>query len=254
MLSKNDLIEYLHPRPRTVRILWLDVTQDVAYTYELDANAAMPERTSVRSLMSDLAQLDALRVEHDTYAAAPGRTDLPAKHLALRDKAWQILNGLPLEEEALYQPRVRGALITRQSVAHGVSYPTVYRYLRRYWERGQHIDALLPDYCNSGAPGKTRRANVDVKRGRPRKCGDGTGLNADPAIRLTFHAAVKRYVERHAAFCRRAAYRQMIAEFFQEREVNALPSFGQFNYWIEKDACLINYTASQQNSPAELGA
>ena len=57
-----------------------------------------------------------------------------------------------------------------------------------------------------------------------------------------------------ARFCRRAAYRQMIAEFFAERGADALPSFGQFNYWIEKDACLHQHGAPQQMPPQEAGA
>lgn len=249
MLHKNDLLQYASPAARTVRILWLDAARDLAYTYELNAKNAMPERASVRALVADIAQQRACLAGADPHAAAPDLASLPVKHLALRDRAWDIIAGLPLDQPAIFQPRTRGSLITRHSAAHGVSYPTVYRYLRRYWERGQQINALLPDYCNSGAPGKTRGSSANVKRGRPRKPGAATGLNADAAIRLTFRAAVARYAESHAAFCRRAAYRQMIEEFFKAGEADALPSFGQFTYWIEKDACLGQHLATHKTSP-----
>jgi hypothetical protein len=97
------------------------------------------------------------------------------------------------------------------------------------------MDALLPDYGNSGAPGKTRGANEGVKRGRPRKSGDHPGLNTDAAMRATFRAAVARYAATHPEFSRRAAYRQMLHDYFRDRPPADLPSFGQFSYWLDKD-------------------
>ncbi|UUZ53530.1 hypothetical protein LP419_32985 [Massilia sp. H-1] len=114
----------------------------------------------------------------------------------------------------------------------------VYRYLRRYWERGQNANALLPDYKNSGGRGKTRSVNPAVKRGRPRKGEGHPGMNACDDVRETFHDAVARYAAAHPRFSRRGAYRQMIEDFFSTQAPDATPTFGQFNYWIEKDACL----------------
>ena len=148
--------------------------------------------------------------------------------------------------------RQRGQLIARANAAHGVSHPTIYRYLRRYWQRGQTPNALLPDYCNSGGKGKVRQASAGVKRGRPRKNGadDGPGLNADEEIRRTFRVAIARYAAGHAKFSRLGAYQQMLDEFFVERRIDAdsgrvvslparaaamLPTFGQFNYWLDHD-------------------
>lgn len=244
MLEKNDLLQYPGTLGHTVRIVWIDEAQSLAYTFQLGKKNALPEKACVSDLLDDLASGRACRAS-DPYLPVASLSDLPHKHLALRDRAWSIICGLPLDQLALYQPRTRGTLVTDHSVLHGVSYPTVYRYLRRYWERGQHADALLPDYCNSGAPGKTRGSRANIKRGRPTKSGQ-RGLNADAEIRLTFRAAVTRYAEQHAGFCRRAAYRDMIVEFFKECSDDALPSFGQFNYWIEKDACLNQFAATHQ--------
>ena len=98
---------------------------------------------------------------------------------------------------------------------------TVHRYLRRYWEGGQTQDALWPE--ESAAAGRgTRRSTVD----------------AAPEVRSTFRMAVTRYAATHSAFSRRAAYRQMLEDFYPERTIDALPTFGQFNYWIDKDAVL----------------
>jgi hypothetical protein len=59
---------------------------------------------------------------------------------------------------------------------------------------------------------------------------------------------VARYIATHTAFSRRGAYRQMIEDFFTEKMPEALPTFGQFNYWIEKDACVSTpHAATRQN-------
>lgn len=245
MLLRNDLLEYALPHPHTVRILWIDSTQTIAYTFELHASRATPQAATMQALQDDVRAQRARLLPAET-CAGNDTAGLPARHIALRDRAFAIVSGLTAHEPAIFQRYARGQLVTSFSEMHGVSYPSVYRYLRRYWERGQTINALLPDYSNSGAPGKTRRANAGVKRGRPRKSGAHPGLNADPAIRRTFRTAVARYAATHAAFSRRGAYRQMIEDFFKARDGDALPTFGQFNYWIEKDACMEGHAAARQ--------
>jgi hypothetical protein len=235
MLLRNDVLEYSAPAARTVRILWIDDGQALAYTIELNARAAQPQMVLVRALVDDVLERRAQLLLIDPYAARPAPAALPAKYLEVRARGWEVVSALASSEPAIYQPRQRGRLVQQYSALHGVSHPTIYRYLRRYWERGQTPDALLPDYANSGARGKTRGVNADVKRGRPRKSGAHPGLNADPDIRKTFRAAVARYAATHAEFSRRAAYRQMIEDFFQDRDAELLPTFGQFNYWIERD-------------------
>jgi hypothetical protein len=234
MFLPNDVIQYTAPA-RALRILWIDHARALAYTFELGQRHSQPRTMALQLLADDVLGQRARLLLDDPYAAPPAPPGLPPKHLALRDKAWDIVAGLLAEGPALYQARQRAALVARCAEAHGVSRPSVLRYLRRYWERGQVIDALLPDYGNSGAPGKTRGASDGVKRGRPRKSGAHPGLNIDAATRATFRAAVARFRASHADFSRRAAYRQMLAEFYPGCEPGAAPSYGQFSYWLERD-------------------
>lgn len=236
MLLRNDLLEYVEPRARTVRVLWIAPGQAFAYVYELNAKGAIPEIASLPKLVEDVRSQRARLLLIDPFAGT-GNAPLPAKHLQVRDRAWAIVRALVGEEPEIYQTRARGRRVTAYCEAHGITHPTIYRYLRRYWERGQTPDALLPDYRNSGGRGKIRAASADVKRGRPRKSGAG-GVNADQEVRQTFSAAVARYAATHSEFSRRGAYRQMIEDYFRTGDADALPSFGQFNYWIEKDSAL----------------
>ncbi len=236
MLLKNDLLQYASPRKRTLRVLWIDAGNSLAYTYEIGVRNAHPEAATLHSLVADVNAGRAQLLLVDPYLVEADTSALPARHLQVRDRAWDIVQALTRDEPAIYQASARGRLVLALSAHYDVSHPSIYRYLRRYWERGQNLNALLPDYKNSGAPGKTRGSSADVKRGRPRKSGSHPGLNADDGIRRTFCAAVARYAATHTQFSRRGAYRQMIEDYFNAREADALPTFGQFNYWIEKDA------------------
>jgi len=234
MFLPNDVIQYTAPM-RTLRILWIDRERALAATFELGQRHSQPHTMALQVLADDVLGRRARLLLYDPYAAPPAPPSLPPKYLALRDKAWDIVASLQAEGPALYQSRARTALVARCAEAHGVSRPSVLRYLRRFWERGQVINALLPDYGNSGARGKTRGASAGVKRGRPRKAGQPPGLNIDAATRAVFRTAVARYRASHADFSRRAAYRQMLTEFYPDCEPGAAPSFGQFSYWLERD-------------------
>jgi len=233
MLLRNDLLEYAGERPRRLRILWVGTESGLAYTYELGRAAAFPCVVSLDTLAAHIRGGHARLVPCAPGAPTVDARALPPKHLALRDSAWAIIGPLVREEPAIFETRSRGRMIAACCAAHGVSHPTVYRYLRRYWERGQHPDALLPDYGNSGAPGRTRRANAGIKRGRPSQSGTA-GANADAALRATMRAAVLRYAAIHTVFSHRGAYRQMIADFFAGSDRTA-PSYGQFRYWLMRD-------------------
>jgi hypothetical protein len=252
MLLRNDLLQYTHPSPRTVRILWIAPGQSHAYVFDVAARSAEVELVQLSVLHADIRAGHASVLPADPYLMVVSQELLPPKHLQLRARAWAIVEPLVALEPGIYEARQRGQLIAQATEAHGVSHPTIYRYLRRYWQRGQTPNALLPDYGNSGGRGKVRQASAGVKRGRPRKsgAGDGPGLNADEEIRRTFRVAIARYAAAHDKFSRLGAYQRMLADFFTERRIDAdsgrvltvagsqaavLPTFGQFNYWLDHD-------------------
>jgi hypothetical protein len=253
MLLRNDLLQYTHPSPRTVRILWIAPGQSHAYVFDVAARSADVELIQLSALLADLRSGRASVLPADPFLMVVSAQLLPAKHLQLRARAWDIIAPLVAREPDIYEARQRGQLIAQATAAHGVSHPTIYRYLRRYWQRGQTPNALLPDYGNSGGKGKVRQASAGVKRGRPRKNGAdaGPGVNADEDMRRVFRVAIARYAAGHDKFSRLGAYQRMLAEFFTERRIDAagrvhslpagdaeqgaLPTFGQFNYWLDHD-------------------
>lgn len=248
MLLRNDLLEFSEPRHRIVRILWIDVARSFTYVFDVASEAAEVELHRLSVLEGELAKGRARRLEADPYLVLANSQALPPKHIELRERAWGVMADLVLQEPDIYEPRRRGQLVQEATRVHGISHPTIYRYLRRYWQRGQTPNALLPDYANSGGRGKTRTATPGVKRGRPRKDGGPQGVNVDDALRTVFRLAAARHAARHAHFSRRACYDEMVRDILCERTnepytrrmrrmpaSGALPSFGQFNYWLEQD-------------------
>ncbi len=248
MLLRNDLLDYAAPR-RILRVLWIDPARTVAYLFDVAGNGCDVETARMHVLEADLQAGRAQRLAEDPYLVVADQDAIKPGHLALRERAWQIVEELTRDEPAIYEPRRRGQLIADYTERHGVSHPTIYRYLRRYWQRGQTPNALLPDYSNSGARGKTRSSTAGIKRGRPRRDGAAPGVNVDDAMRRIFRVAVASYTAQR--FSRRGAYEAMLREFFCARRAApdtwlvtraegepgadiGLPSFGQFSYWLDQ--------------------
>ncbi|AVR98583.1 hypothetical protein [Pseudoduganella armeniaca] len=246
-LLRNDLLQYESPR-RIVRILWIAPDRSSAYVFDVAARSCEAQQVRLATLEDDVATGRATWLAEDPYLVAADQAALPPRHVELRDRAWQIVAELTAQEPGIYQARRRGQLIAAYTAQHGVSHPTVYRYLRRYWQRGQTPNALLPDYGNSGARGKIRASTAGIQRGRPRKDGAPPGVNVDVAMRRIFRVAATTGAARQS---RRALYDAMLRDFFCRRATDVAtgrviraaqpegaPSFGQFGYWLEQDKVL----------------
>ena len=237
MFLPNDVIEYLDTPGQPLRILWIDPAGAQAYTYALGIPGAVPRPASLRVLYAALRERRARLLRPDPWRAVSPAAAPSDSQRRYQLKAWNVVRALHQDLPALYQPRARATMLAACGVEHGIAPASIMRYLRRYWERGQTLDALLPDYANSGARGKTREARNGVKRGRPRK-GAAPGANIDGALRALFRDAVAHYAATHRKFSPVAAYRQMLAEHFVDAAPGAIPSYGQFSYWIARDGLL----------------
>jgi hypothetical protein len=251
MLLRNDILEYGKPDAKTIRILWLHPEQLVAFVIDINANDAMPELMQLQVLQSDLNSGIAKLLKVDPLKAIFAEGSLSESCKKRRDNAWKIIADLVQSEPKIFYSKDRGEKVAGCVTAGLATKPTIYLYLRRYWQRGQTLNTLLPDYANSGCRG-VKRLPKDTKRGRPRKFGDQTGINISEDIRKIFRVAVSRYYVMQVKFTLRGAYDQMIKNFFCERTINpetgivthspntdvtatGFPTFGQFSYWLGQD-------------------
>jgi hypothetical protein len=240
MFLPNDVIQH-DTLGCLLRVLHVETERGLVHVFELGRTRSVPQAVAIHALSDDVRGNRARLLLQDPYAPPLAPPDLPQKYRDLQANAWKIVSSLQSQSPALYDARKRAALVACCAAEHGVSRASVLRWLRRFWERGQRMDALLPDYANSGARGRTRAANNGVKRGRPRKSEGHAGLNVDDATRAIFRMAVARYLASHpgATLLRRAAYRKMLGDFYADSAPSATPSFGQFNYWVDKDGALL---------------
>lgn len=247
MLLRNDIVEYVRPQCR-IRIIWINETKHICFVINLETMDAMPYRRDLNEIIADVRAESANILQEDPYAPLVGGHVPAEKHRNRRDRAWELIAELVQDEPKVFHAGHRAKMIG-ELVEQGLSSRrTLYTYLRRYWQRGQTPNALLPDYVKCGGRGKERKLS-DAKRGRPRLYGTGIGTNVTLDMRRVFRVAVERFYVMSKKFSLRAAYDQMIAEFFLVKEVDpktkrirhrekrsiVLPSIGQFRYWIRKD-------------------
>jgi putative transposase len=239
------------------RVLWISSRRDTIALINAYDKKAMPRLLP----WADLAQAGEageFRVIADQRdeGIPKDETQIPENHRTRRDESWQLIEPIvSLSGEAQFDPRERGAAIKKVLSKHKVSKTTIYHLLRRYWQRGQNRNALLPDYENCGGPGKERQTG-NVKRGRPRKIteitGNPVGINIGPEERRRFELGIKAFYENRLnprTFC--DAYQLTLEKFFSERierrngvlvailpPAEELPSVDQFRYWYEKSRSL----------------
>lgn len=252
MLLRNDLLAYDEPEKPLLRVLWLHPTQPTAIVIDVNAADAIPELVQLESLQGDLQSGRASLLVPDPYLPIANEDSLTDARKSRRDRAWLVIADLVRDEPRIYDPKYRAAKINACIQQGLATRPTIWLYLRRYWQRGQTPNALLADYDKSGGKGKKRESLTGIKRGRPRQFGDEPGLNVTEDIRKIFRVAVARYYVTNKKFTLRGAYDQMITDFFCERSIDpetsrvthipnayvsisGFPSFGQFLYWLEQD-------------------
>jgi hypothetical protein len=139
----------------------------------------------------------------------------------------------------------RGELVRKASDSLEMDKSTIRRYLKRYWKRGKTLYSLLSDYDRCGAAGQDRK--VEKKLGRKRFY---TTLYKEIVItddiKRLFRVSLDKFYYSSKRPTLKKAYELMIAEYFaSKREIDgvsipiietgkAIPSFGQFRYWINK--------------------
>jgi len=237
----------------TERILWLDEGEDLAFVIEVEGRKGMPRYVKVSELKEEV-ELGYLSIlTEDKWARVLDEQKLSNKQKSIRDRAWEIIEPLVISEAEpdIFDKKFHRLLIKEAALKHGVTIPTVYKYLRKFWQRGKIKNSLLPDYENSGAPGKERTAR-EKKRGKPRKYAFdpkiGVGINVDESVKKIFRVAISRFYQNPKENSLATAYELMLKEYFAEDfyfEGNARkpilipqdqkPTFSQFKYWYEKE-------------------
>ncbi|KMY33992.1 DNA-binding protein [Lysinibacillus xylanilyticus] len=227
------------------RILWIDEGNKIAYIIDLNDDKALPIKRRISEMKEDILTGTIKKMKEDPYITN-GDEEYSKKHIDTRNRAWEVIKDMVVDEPNIFDKQIRTNYTKEAMGKHGVSYPAIRKYLRKYWQRGKTINALLPDYQNSGARGKVREAG-DIKRGRPSKY-ITTKVNVDEKTKQIFRVALEKYYLTSKKNRLTDAYNMMIKEFYAKdiyfehgiekviiEEPENLPTIRQFRYWYEKE-------------------
>lgn len=263
----NLLIEWTssNKRARVERVLWIAPEADCLYTIEINNPRAWPIYRRTDELEIALAMKVARVLETDPFESLIRPEDqIDEKHRARRDKYWELIQPLVEAVPLTFQRYGKNSLIHR--LGKGCKRKgSVYEQLRRYWQRGQTKNALLPLYerCGWRAPEKdsdgrhcVRKTNKNLvsktklgKRTRAQMNGKSVGINVDDDVLRCFRAGRDLVYENRKGVTLRIAYQRTLELFFTKgktrtrdghlksvvRSTHEIPTYGQFCHWVRKD-------------------
>lgn len=226
------------------RLLWIDPRRGHLVTIDIDAATALPI-TRPFDEVAPLFEDGAVQRLEDPWLRPVLEERLTPAVRQRRDASWALILPLVHAQPEIYYEHERATRVADVAGQAGSNRFTLYRLLRRYWQRGMVPNALLPDYANSGGRGKTKAPSVK-KRGTPVQYGIA-GINVSAEMRELFRASLQRYFVKNKKMSKNSCYERCLREFFSKTVVcsetgrpklvlvDDRPSLRQFSYWMAKD-------------------
>lgn len=227
------------------RVLWIDPGNIVAYIIDVESENALPIVKRVSEIIEAIINGEILKHRNDPYQAKASNV-----YSEFKEKAWKIIGEIVIKEPDIYIREKRGELIKAVKSVHGVTKMTIYKYLRRYWQRGKIPNALIPDYKNSGGRGKEKIAKNGRIGSKPKfkegACSINIDEDAKKILRVSFS---KHYLENAKKVTLKDAYRLMLREFYADdiyidedgiekviiNDSSVIPTMRQYRYWYQKE-------------------
>ena len=206
------------------------------YWIAIDENKGLPERVYFDECFNwtDEGRLEKIP---DPYSYLQGESwDEASSSYLESQRNYELIKPIVEGEEA-FDKRVRASRLNQVIAESGKGKPTIYRLLRRYWQRGQIKNALLPDYKNSGAGGK-RRNFTTSKAGRQRIYGIGRGEPVTESVRKQFRIICDKYLMNDKGFSIRYSYIKFTKAYklkHPEAEEHEIPTLRQFQYFYKTE-------------------
>ena len=245
-LLKNDLIKYNNGD--IFRILWIDKTK--RYLYAICVNKkGVPKQLNYEDIVYDLNEGISEKIKEDIYFEYRDENELTKAEIEGREKAWDIIKDMVniVNYPYIFSSKHRVKMVKRIIDEKGVSKPTIYNYLKRYWIGGQTKNSLIPKYANSGGLGREKDLK-DKKVGRPRKNIDirGEGVNITKEIKIIFKEVIDKFYYNEDELTLMQVYVLMLRDYFSieitdNEGVKKLdldlysetPTYEQFWYWYD---------------------
>lgn len=232
---------------KTYRILYLDTV--VLFWMDIHAQKGFPESVSL-STMHDRA-IDGLLLNVDDPFSYLQSEVLPKETRQAQefDNKYKLIAPIIIDEGMFYK-EARAERVSKVLDEYKVGKATIYRLLRRYWQRGQIKAAMLSDYKNSGGAGK-RRQFTTQKPGPRRQFGKGDSVAITEGIRKLFRRSIEKHLMNDKGRSIQYAYRQFSkAYLFHNPEATEenKPTFRQFDFFYQSEYTKAEKIDSQTSS------
>ncbi|MBH9968630.1 Mu transposase C-terminal domain-containing protein [[Bacillus] enclensis] len=212
-IYSNEILVNVSTR-QEYRILWIDSSNKYVYLIDINDKNAFPVLKVVDEIIEDILQ-ESLIKERKSSLLVNAEEGVSNRALEIRDRAWKIIKDVVSEEPEIYISEKRGQLIKELVKNHGISKTSIYKYLRKYWQRGKSPNALIADYNNSGGKGKSRVINKKV--GRPSKFPHlESKVIVNEQIKKFFRITLQKYYFNTEKNSLPFAHKMMVREFFAE--------------------------------------
>jgi len=257
----NQIVEFLDEDQnitKVIRVLNINTLQEeIAVIDVLAKSGVMPVWMKHEKLLEMIETGQARLAEVAGFAAVPFSLELLdspkfAKFREKRDESWSIIEPLVTGENSvsIFYPNPRAQLIKKAARKHNVTKQKIYSLLRRYWQRGQTKNALIPDYFRSGGRGKFR-IFTDKKPGRRSDALIYRDIFTGVVLNKHWHEIIvtggRMFYERVKGCTMSEAYRKTLRHFCPLRDETGkiiLPqaekgevfTYDQFRYHYLKDA------------------
>ncbi len=215
------------------RTVWISPDRSEMYVYLLGADKGFPTKETLQSITDGIERGWIVLAEDETSFGVPSEEDEKK-----RDSIWEMMGDALTNEPAILEKDARSAILDGISRKYGVKKNNLYRFLRRYWERGMTKNAFLP--INNA--GKSRKVISNGKRGRKSRVSE-RGIALGDKDRKNIDDAVQKYYMTRQELTLEEAYKQMLKDSYSVRvpqddgserieflPENELPSFAQFTY------------------------
>lgn len=232
MWQINDVVKFDEKLYRILRvnsgeIVWIC----------LDSDKAQPEYVSELSLSEFIDETRLFRHEDPFAATNLEEPSVGSVAFKKREQGLEIIAPI-IADDFCFSSKIRSQRVEQVRQSGIASIATIYKLLRRYWQRGQKPNALLPDYNKSGAPGKSRSASGSKKIGRARQYGDGEGMKVTPDIKRLFRITIEKHILSKEAEKTTVAYRRfsdLFEQYFPDIGIENRPTIRQFRYFYDRE-------------------
>lgn len=232
------------------RVLWCEPGGPRLVVLDVSRATGWPEFLDLGDVLDDLDD-GVLTYEMDTLVLDVRRDEeIPPRHIAHRDTAWNLIEALVKDEPAVYEKAKRCARLTEIVRNNDIAWNAAARYLQLYWRGGMTRNALLPRFSACGAPGR-QRADTTVRRGRPRREGYPIGTNITEEHKQCFSLAIRHHYAKNRKLTLVDAYKTCLRLCFSDKIVDdhgratheakpeftdiGFPNYGQFKYWAKAE-------------------